>query len=528
MPRLAIRCLGALEVARGSALQDLPPSRKARALLGYLVVTGREHSRSRLSSLLWDVADDPRGGLRWSLSRLRALVDDAAAVRLDATRTDVRFVADGADVDVDRVRRDAGGLAALDVAGLEALVAAFRGELLEDLDQPELHAFQAWLIAERDGFRRIHGEALARLVERLRDQPARAIPHARARLAIAGHDERAHVDLIELLAASGARELAQEQLAASRRQLEASDDSTHELHLLARRLAGAAAPPAPSPARQQIRFCRSRDGTQLAYTVLGSGPPLVKTSHWLSHLEYELESPVWRHWVRELSRDRRLVRFDQRGNGMSQRDVTDVTVDRMVEDLEAVVDAVGLDRFPLLGISQGCAYSIAFAAAHPERVTRMVLCGGFARLRFTGGTYGPAPAEPYAALIESGWGQDNPAVRQLFTTLFLPDGTREQQQWFNELQARTASPAQAARLLRTVSVLNVEALLPAVRVPTLVIHVRSDAVAAYSGGVALAAGIPGARLVSLDGKNHILLEDEPAWPQFLSELRHFLDDEPAA
>src|SRR5262245_32418978 len=192
MPGLEIRCLGALEVARGSSLQDLPPSRKARALLGYLVVTGREHPRGRLSSLLWDVADDPRGGLRWSLSRLRGLVDDDAACRLDATRTGVRFVAGGADVHVERFRRGAGARASLDVAALEALVASFRGELLEEIDQPELHAFQAWLIAERDAFRRIHGEALAVLVARLRDQPARAIPHALARLALASHDERAH------------------------------------------------------------------------------------------------------------------------------------------------------------------------------------------------------------------------------------------------------------------------------------------------------------------------------------------------
>jgi len=233
---------------------------------------------------------------------------------------------------------------------------------------------------------------------------------------------------------------------------------------------------------------------------------------------------VWRHWVRELSRDRRLVRFDERGNPMSQREVADLSIDRMVEDLEAVVDAVGLERFPLLGISQGGAYAIAFAATHPARVSKLVLLGGFARLRFAGGAYGAAPAETFASLIETGWGRNNPAVRQLFTTLFLPEGTREQHDWFNELQARTASPAQAARVLRMLSAFDVEPLLPTLRVPTLVIHARHDAVAAYRSGVAFAATIPGARLVSLESHNHILLEDEPAFPVMLAELRRFLDE----
>jgi len=171
--------------------------------------------------------------------------------------------------------------------------------------------------------------------------------------------------------------------------------------------------------------------------------------------------------------------------------------------------------------------SLAVAAAHPERVTRLVLFGGFARLRFSGGLYGASGGAPFAALIEAGWGKDNPAVRQLFSTLFVPGATREQSDWYNELQARTASPAQAARTMRAVAEIDVEALLPAIRAPTLVLHARGDAVAAHRQAVAMAAGIRGARMVSLDSPNHVLLEDEPAWPAFLAELRQFLDEEPA-
>jgi pimeloyl-ACP methyl ester carboxylesterase/DNA-binding SARP family transcriptional activator len=518
---LAIRCLGELEVARGGSALTLPPSKKTRALLGYLVVTAREHSRERLCSLFWDVTDDPKGALRWSLSRLRPLVNDDAE-RLRATRTHAAFEASGADVDVAFAARHAGQLDALDVPTLERLAAAFRGELLEGLDLPEFHDYQAWLVAERDRFRRVRAGVLAALVERLRHEPARALPHARERVRVLGHDEGAHADLVRLLHAAGLREQAREQLELSRRQIADAGGRGELLHRVARTLGDT---PPPAPAMQEVRFCRSRDGTRIAYAVVGDGPPLVKTSHWMSHLEFEWHSPIWRHWVRTFAGEYRLIRYDQRGNGLSQREVADLGIERMVEDLEAVVDACGLDRFPLLGVSQGAAYSIAYAVAHPERVSRMVLVGGFSRLLFAGKHQGPEHGEQYARIMEYGWGQNNPAVRQMFTTMFIPGATPEQMSWYNELQARTASPQDAANTIRSLSHVDVRQLLPRVQAPTLVLHARGDSVIGHRQGLELASQIPGARLVTLESKNHILLEDEPAWAHLVEEVRRFLRED---
>ena len=274
---------------------------------------------------------------------------------------------------------------------------------------------------------------------------------------------------------------------------------------------------------QEVRFCTSSDGTRIAYATVGSGPSLVKTSNWMSHLEYDWESPVWRHLYEQLSRDHFLVRYDQRGNGLSDRDVEEISFDAFVRDLETVVDAAGLDRFALLGVSQGCAASVAYAVRHPERVSHLVLYGGY-----TKGINWRSPEdrekwEALDALLRHGWGQDNPAFRQMFTAMFMPGANLEQMQWFNELQRVSTSPEIALRIRHVNSDIDVTELMPRVSVPTLVMHARDDVVVPFTEGRELAMGIPGARFVALEGQNHLLLEDEPAWPRFLSELRGFID-----
>lgn len=275
---------------------------------------------------------------------------------------------------------------------------------------------------------------------------------------------------------------------------------------------------------QKILFCSATDGVQLAYSAIGSGPPLVKTGNWMTHLEYDLESPIWQHLWRELAREHTLVRYDARGNGLSDWDVDEISFDTFVSDLEDVVDAAKIDKFALLGISQGCAVSIAYAVRHPERVSHLVLYGGFA----LGGNRRPqneGQKEQRAAMLtltRLGWGQDNPAFRQMFTSRFVPDGTKAQADWFNELQKRATSPENAVRYMEVAGEIDITHLLPQVRVPTLVLHAREDVVAPFDLGRRLAAGIPGARLVPLQGKNHLILEHEPAFNQFLEEVRHFL------
>jgi len=282
-----------------------------------------------------------------------------------------------------------------------------------------------------------------------------------------------------------------------------------------------------SPLEQRIRFCTSPDGVRLAYATSGKGPPLVKPANWMTHLDYDWESPVWRHWLRELSRQHTLVRYDERGNGLSDREVDDLSFDAWVRDLETVVDSLGLDRFPLLGISQGCAVAITYAVRHPERVTRLVLYGGFAE--------GPVKRSRTQAEIDEttmvmrgiplGWGHDNPAFRLFFAARFLPEGTPEQMRWFSDLQRVSTSPETGSRLLSTAAMIDVAELLPRVSVPTLVIHATGDAVAPFGQGRKLAAHIPGARFVPLESRNHILLEHEPAWARFVDEVSRFLADE---
>ena len=289
--------------------------------------------------------------------------------------------------------------------------------------------------------------------------------------------------------------------------------------------AGHATSSAAPDARQQILFCRAHDGVRIAYSRSGDlgSPPLVKPANWLTHLEIDWNSPVWRHWLREMGRGHTLIRYDERGCGLSDHDARDMSFESWVRDLEAVVDAERLERFSMLGISQGCAVAIAYAARHPERVEKLVLYGGYAvgrRLR------NPSPQEELERtvlinLIRVGWGRDNPAFRQVFGTLFLPEGTPEQHQWFNDL-AKTMPMENALRVRETTDVIDVRAESAALRVPTLVLHARGDAMIPFELGRQLAALIPGALFVPLESRNHVLLEAEPTWARFVEEVRAFL------
>lgn len=275
--------------------------------------------------------------------------------------------------------------------------------------------------------------------------------------------------------------------------------------------------------QQDIRFCTAPDGVTIAYATVGQGPALVKAPNWMHHLEHDWQSPIWGHLLHALARDHTLVRFDQRGNGLSDWEVPEFSFDGMVEDMAAVIDAAGLTRFPLFGISQGCAYSIAYASRYPEKVSRLVLYGGFAQGTMrTGSAADQQTAELERSMIRQGWGQDNPAFRQFFTTKFMPDATKEQMDWFNELQRVTISPENAVRLRDVTLNIDVTDLLDGISVPTLVLHCKDDGIQPFEGGRRMAAKIPGARFVALEGKNHLILEDEPAWPRFLDEVLKFL------
>ena len=276
--------------------------------------------------------------------------------------------------------------------------------------------------------------------------------------------------------------------------------------------------------RQRIRYLRTPDGVQLAWAEAGAGPVLIKAANWLTHLEYDWESPVWRHWIRFFSGHFRFIRHDERGCGMTDWDVGDLSFARWVEDLETVTDAAEVrEPFALLGISQGGATCIAYAVRHPERVSRLILYGAYSRGLARRGE--PDTEREYAAIIELArlsWGKDNPSFRQVFTSRFVPEATSEQMDWFNELCRKTTSPRIAAELLETRAQIDVSGLLGRVRTPTLVVHARNDGVTPISEGRRLASEIPGAHFVELDSRNHILLENEPAWERFCGAVLEFM------
>jgi pimeloyl-ACP methyl ester carboxylesterase/DNA-binding CsgD family transcriptional regulator len=275
---------------------------------------------------------------------------------------------------------------------------------------------------------------------------------------------------------------------------------------------------------QRIRYLRTSDGVRLAWAEAGSGHPVVKASNWLTHLEYEWESPVWRHWMQFFSQHFRFIRYDERGCGMTDWNVGDISPARQLADLEEVIAAADIkEPFSLLGMSQGGATSIRYAIRHPERVARLILYGvypqGWAR---RGDQVDTREFESITALMRAGWGRNNPVFRQLFTSRFVPEATDEQLAWFNDLCLKTASGENAATLFASRSQIDVVDLLPQVPVPALVLHGREDAVVPISQGHLLASLLPDAEFVELDSRNHILLEHEPAWRRFCEAVLDFV------
>lgn len=526
MTSVSLNLLRAMELERDGLPVALPSSRKTRAMLAYLAITDRAVRRDHLCSMLWDIPDDPRGALRWSLSKLRGVVDDERT-RLVADRETVRL--ECSDIDIDWRRLATVGtddIRKIDTVALNR-AAALQGELLADLELPRCDGYQAWLAAMREDVRRWQAAILRELIRRPID-PERALEVARLWVEIDPYDALARVALIDLLDRTGRRSEADAQRALGVRKL---DEAAIAVPTAMRAPAAAGGANITetdddSDARlppHHVRFCTASDGTGLAYSVVGEGPALVKTANWLNHLDYDWESPMWRHWLRAIIRERRLVRYDERANGLSDWNTADISFDAFVDDLVSVVDAAGLDRFDLLGISQGCSVSIAYAVRHPERVRRLILFGGYAAgWRLRGSAEEIARREAMLTLTRQGWGQDNPAFRQMFTSLFFPDANAADHRWFNELQRMSTSPDNAVRLQEAFARIDVRALLEQVSVPTLVLHARDDAVIPFAAGRELAARIPKAEFVALESHNHLLLEKEPAWARAIERIRDFL------
>jgi pimeloyl-ACP methyl ester carboxylesterase/DNA-binding CsgD family transcriptional regulator len=276
---------------------------------------------------------------------------------------------------------------------------------------------------------------------------------------------------------------------------------------------------------QEVRFCQAQDGARLAYAIHGNGPPLVVVSCWLSHLQHDWQSPVWRHFLDQLGEIATIVRYDERGFGMSDWAVDDFSLQARVGDLEAILGATGLERFALLGMSGGSAVAMAYAIAHPERVSRLILYGTVCGEPVTWSPDEWAEEETYRSMIRVGWAKEDPDFRRVFTKQFIPDATEQQLRWFDDLQRMSTSPtnAVASRIAR--QQVDIEDDLPRITAPTIVLQATGDRATTFDNAVSVSSRIPGARLVPLESRNHILLADEPAWGVFIDEVSAFLEPE---
>ena len=274
---------------------------------------------------------------------------------------------------------------------------------------------------------------------------------------------------------------------------------------------------------QEIRYCTSFDGTRIAYATTGDRgkPPLVRVATWLTHLEFEWESPIWRPWLEELGRDFFLVRYDPRGCGLSDWDVKDISFDAWVRDLEEVVGAVGLARFALLGLSQGGPVGIEYSLRHPDRVSQLLLWGAFPVGWIKRGVVSEEEKNALLTLTRQGWGRNSPAYRAILANLFIPDASEEQLRWFDELEKKSMPAENAVRYLTEAGLVDIAGKLSEVSTPTLVMHSREDSLVPHKEGRLLAASIPNARLVTLESRNHIILAKEASWPKALHEIRNF-------
>lgn len=283
------------------------------------------------------------------------------------------------------------------------------------------------------------------------------------------------------------------------------------------------------PASQRVSFVTAADGTRIAVAEVGSGNTILKAGNWLSHVSRDEESPIWRHWLKEVSRDHRLIRYDLRGCGLSDREVEDVSFEAWLSDLETVAETID-GPVTLLGLSQGCALSIAFALRYPEKVERLVLIGAYAQgmLARSDSAHARLEADTLKNLVQLGWGKDVPAFNQVFTNLFVPSGKPEQHSWWRRLERESVSPEIALRILEVLHQIDVLADAEKLTVPTLIFHAKEDARIPFEEGRKLATVIDDAQFVALDSANHILLEDEPAWEVFLDTFRAFMPETTAS
>lgn len=538
---LSIQTFGTLQVRHAGEIFGLPASRKTRALLAYLVLSSNAHRRERLCELFWRIPDDPRGALRWSLSKLRPVLNAGGRVRLLTDYERVQVDAQAIAIDLHELR----ACAVDENASTDELVRAWEQTgrtLIEDCDLPNLANFTAWLECQRNAAR----ELRIRLAQRLALSPDLPVEEAEKWterwLSDAPYDPRAAQQAV-----TSRRKLGREQDALAL--ASALENSFREAGLRPPSFTESAAAadlaciansyekftpaltaiPAEinqqAAAQQTIRLILAGDQSTLAWGCAGTAgnPPLVKVGNWLTHLELDWEAPVFSPLFRELARTFSFVRYDERGGGLSDWEVPEISFATFVSDLEMVVDAAGLQRFPLLGIGHGAAVSIEYAARHPERVSHLVLFGGYAAgWRHTATAEEVQLREAAMVVTQAAWARDSLVYQNFVSGSFMSEATFDELRWLDRFLRSVTSPRNAQRFLDACSHIDVRERLKEVKAPTLVMHSRGDPHVPLAEGRGLAVRIANAQFLVLDSNNHLLLGREPASSEFIQAVRRFL------
>ncbi len=521
---VAVRLMGAFSVTVDGRIagQDDFRGRTSAAVVKVLALAPhRRMHREQIMELLWPHLRLPEAANQLHkaahYARRATHAPDCVSLRNEMVTL---FGARTVTVDVhDFETRAAAALASGDPAGVDAAIDAWTGDLLPD------DPYAQWAFQPRQRAQYLHRELLRRA-----GRWAELVSVDRT-------DEQAHLGLAQVLLAGGDRTGALRQLDVLEQILREElgiglSPEAYDLRIQALDTPASVALPTPfrlprhaGLTRQTVRFCQTSDGVRLAYALSGDGLPLVKASNWMTHLDYDWVSPVWSHWWHALSEERLLVRYDERGCGLSDWsvDADSFTLDAWVHDLETVVDTLGLQRFALLGMSQGGPIALKYAARHPERVSHLVIYGTCARATWArAGQVERQSLATMGELIRLSWGSDRPGFRQVYDALFIPDGPLELWRAFDELQRRSTSPENAYRLWRAFGSLDASEAAGQLDLPTLILHCLEDQVWSFAEAEELHALMAGSRLVALDSANHILQADEPAFDTFLTEVRTFL------
>lgn len=516
---LRIKIYGEFSVETDGEMVTLPSSKKVRGLLAYLALTGRPHRRETLCDLFFDTNDDPRAQLRWGLTKIRPLLPQQVAEKLsDRERVTL------ASSDVEDVRSVISNLLAAtqtpDVAAMEAAFKETDDAPLSGLDIPRLQDYQAWLEAEREELRRLRTQLATRIASSDAAAPDLALQYAKywshfEPWSTAAADTT--LALLDRLGRHGETESLEQSYTA------AFTEAGIEWQRSTPQFSQPKSAPRRYEREQTVRFCRAADQTTIAWSSAGEGPPLVKAANWLTHLEFDWSSPLEGEQLRLLAERNTLIRYDGRGNGLSDWEVPEISLDRMVSDLETVVEAAGIDQFPLMGISQGAAVAIEYAARHPERVTHLVFHGGYAAgWRTAGSADEVAQYEAVKTLAKMQWGSTNISLRQLISSAFMPQANEAEVAWFSNFQREATTAENASRFIEAFGEIDVRDRLQQIRAPTLIMHSKGDEIVSLAQARELASHIPNAKFISLDSNHHFVIDREPAMMQMIRSLIEFI------